>query len=295
VIVPTFTIISCVTAILNAGAKPVLVDMDPDTWNMTPEGISEAITSKTRAILIVHIYGLPVEMEPILELARAEGLKVIEDAAEAIGQECHGQPCGSFGDISTFSFYPNKHITTGEGGMILTDDEGLAGRCRGLRNLCFQPEKRFYHEEIGWNYRMTNLQAALGLAQLESLPNTLLRKREIGQLYERLLHDCEPLQFPLPSTSYAENLYWVFGVVLKVGSEELTLELTRQLGEAKIGTRPFFWPMHEQPVFHKMGLFREDSFPVAERLARTGFYLPSGVGTTDQQVKHVAEVLKGLL
>lgn len=295
VIVPTFTIISCVSAILNSGAKPVLVDMDADTWNMTPAGIREAITSKTRAILVVHIYGLPVDMDPVLEIAREYGLKVIEDAAEAIGQEYCGKACGSFGALSTFSFYPNKHITTGEGGMVLTDDDNLAEHCRRLRNLCFQPEKRFYHEEIGWNYRMTNMQAALGIAQLEYLDQTLIRKRKIGQLYQSLLQDCEPLQLPLSETPFAKNLYWVFGVILKKGTEESTRQLTYQLGQEKIRTRPFFWPMHEQPVFHKMGLFINASFPVAERLARTGFYLPSGIGTTDDQIQRVADALKSLL
>ena len=291
VIVPTFTIISCVTAIINAGAKPVLVDMDPITWNMTADGIEQAITPETRAILVVHIYGLPVEMKPVLVLAEKHGLTVIEDAAEAIGQQCDGKECGSFGDISIFSFYPNKHITTGEGGMILTNNEALATRCRELRNLCFKPGKRFYHEEIGWNYRMTNLQAALGLAQLEKLENTLIRKREIGKLYHDLLKDCDQLQLPLPSTSYAQNLYWVFAVVLKHSSEERTAKITQALGQRKIGTRPFFWPMHEQPAFHKLGLFLNDHFPVAEQLARTGFYLPSGVGTSDEQIEIVASNL----
>lgn len=291
VIVPTFTIISCVTAILNAGAKPVLVDMDPITWNMTPDGIEQAITPETRAILVVHIYGLPVEMKPVLDLAEKHGLTVIEDAAEAIGQQCDGKECGSFGDISIFSFYPNKHITTGEGGMILTNNEALANRCRELRNLCFKPGKRFYHEETGWNYRMTNLQAALGLAQLEKLENTLIRKREIGKLYHDLLQDCDQLQLPLPSTSYAQNLYWVFAVVLKHSSEERTAKITQTLGQRMIGTRPFFWPMHEQPAFHKLGLFLDDHFPVAEQLARTGFYLPSGVGTSDEQIEIVASNL----
>ena len=295
VIVPTFTIISCVTAIINAGAKPVLVDMDPDTWNMTVDDIEQAITPKARAILVVHIYGLPVEMNPVLDLAEKYGLLVIEDAAEAIGQQCHGKECGSFGEISIFSFYPNKHITTGEGGMILTNNEVLANRCRELRNLCFHPAKRFYHEETGWNYRMTNLQAALGLAQLEQLEKTLTRKREIGRLYHSLLKESVQLQLPLPSTHYAENLYWVFGVILKEGTEDSTLELSAKLGQNQIGTRPFFWPMHEQPAFHKMGLFQDDHFPVAERLARTGFYLPSGVGTSDEQIEFVANNFLSLL
>jgi perosamine synthetase len=166
VIMPAFTIISCAAAIIRQGATPVLVDADPITWNMDVNQIETRITSKTRAIMVVHIYGLPTDMAPILLLADKHGLKIIEDAAEAHGQNYQNRPCGSFGDVSTFSFYPNKHVTTGEGGMILTDSEQLAERCRSLRNLCFQPGKRFVHEELGWNFRMSNLQAALGVAQL---------------------------------------------------------------------------------------------------------------------------------
>ena len=173
VIIPSLTIISCATAVLNAGATPVPVDVDPMTWNMTTAEVRKNINARTKAILAAHTYGLPVEMNPILQLAEEYGLRVIEDAAEAIGLDCHNKPCGSFGDLSIFSFYPNKHITTGEGGMVLTDNDDLAERNRSLRNLCFQSKKRFYHEEIGWNYRMTNLQAALGLAQLESLEKAL--------------------------------------------------------------------------------------------------------------------------
>jgi len=180
VILPTFTIVSCAAAVVRCGATPVLVDADPRTWNMNIAQVAEKITAQTKAIMVVHIYGLPVDMNPVLELARNHGLKVIEDAAQMHGQTYHGKPCGSFGDISTFSFYPNKHVTTGEGGMLVCDDPELAERCRGLRNLCFQPKKRFVHEELGWNYRMTNLQAALGLAQLERLDEVVVRKRPWG-------------------------------------------------------------------------------------------------------------------
>ena len=176
VILPSFTIISCANAIVRAGAKPVVVDADAENWNMRTDLIEEKITSKTVAIMMVHIYGLPVDVDPILDIAKKHNLAVIEDAAEIIGGKYKEKPCGSFGTISTFSFYPNKHITTGEGGMVLTNDFSLAERCKMLRNLCFQKERRFVHEEIGWNYRMTNLQAALGLAQFENLENNIRRK-----------------------------------------------------------------------------------------------------------------------
>ena len=178
VIMPTFTIISCINQIVRNGGVPVLVDSDPITWNMDVAQIEEKITPRTKAIMIVHIFGLPTDVDPILDIASRHCLKVIEDAAEMHGQTYKGKPCGSFGDISTFSFYPNKHITTGEGGMILTDNDQLALTCRSLRNLCFQPQQRFVHERLGWNMRMTNLQAALGVAQLERLDEFVVRKQD---------------------------------------------------------------------------------------------------------------------
>jgi perosamine synthetase len=287
VIMPTFTIISCAAAIVRAGAIPVLVDSDNDTWNMDVNLVEEKITPKTKAIMLVHIYGLPVDMDPILALARKYNLKVIEDAAEMHGQTYNGKPCGSFGDISTFSFYPNKHITTGEGGMIMTDDPELAEKCRSLRNLCFIPEKRFVHHELGYNFRMTNLQAALGLAQLEQLDDFVVRKRAMGKRYTDRLQAIKEIQIPVPATSYAQNIYWVFGIVTQ--SEEITNEVVKKLGEKKIGTRPFFWCMHEQPVFQKAGLFKNEHYPVAEKIARQGFYVPSGLGLSNEEIDIVCD------
>nr|WP_277879924.1 DegT/DnrJ/EryC1/StrS family aminotransferase [Leptolyngbya sp. FACHB-36] len=294
VILPTFTIISCAAAIVRAGAKPVLVDADPNTWNMNVEQVAAKITPRTKAIMIVHIYGLPVEVDPILKLAHQYGLWVIEDAAEMHGQTYKGEPCGSFGDISTFSFYPNKHITTGEGGMIVTNDDRLAERCQSLRNLCFQSQKRFVHEELGWNFRMTNLQAALGLAQLERLDEFVQRKRQMGQYYRDRLSDISDLQLPLPSTEYAENIYWVYGLVLSDSVPFDAADVMKQLSACGIGTRPFFWGMHEQPVLLRMGLFYGESYPVAERLARQGFYIPSGMALTEEQMEQVVFALKEL-
>ncbi len=294
VIMPTFTIISCAAAVVRRGCIPVLVDSDPFTWNMDVAQIEARINSRTRAIMVVHIYGLPVDMDPLLEIAAKYGLKIIEDAAEMHGQTYNGRPCGSFGDLSTFSFYPNKHITTGEGGMVLTDDDALAERCRSLRNLCFQAKKRFVHEELGYNFRMTNLQAALGVAQLERLEEFVARKRRMGQYYTKRLSRIEGLELMLEKTPYADNIYWVYGMVLK---DELPLdaeEAMRRLGSRRIGTRPFFWPMHEQPVFQKMGLFKGERHPVAERLARRGFYIPSGMALNELQMDEVAEAVKGL-
>jgi perosamine synthetase len=295
VILPTFTIISCAAAIVRAGATPVVVDCDSSTWNMDTSQIEAKITPRTKAIMVVHIYGLPVDMDPVLELAEKYGLQIIEDAAEMHGQTYKGQPCGSFGAISTFSFYPNKHITTGEGGMLVTDDSQLTDRCRSLRNLCFQPQKRFVHKELGWNLRMTNLQAALGVAQLERLDEFVTQKRHMGKRYTELLSDIPGLQLPLPSTDYADNIYWVYGVILKEEVPFDAEEAMRRLAEYKIGTRPFFWCMHEQPVFQTMGLFDREFCPVAEKIARRGFYIPSGLALTDEQIEQVAATLREAL
>jgi len=288
VILPAFTIISCAAAIVRAGAVPVVVDSDPLTWNMLPELVAARVTPRTRAIMVVHIYGLPADIDPLLAIARHHGLKVIEDAAEMHGQTYRGKPCGSFGDISVFSFYSNKHVTTGEGGMLVVDDPHLAERCRSLRNLCFQPGKRFVHDELGFNMRMTNLQAALGLAQLERLDEFVTRKRSIGRRYNQLFAELPAVQLPLPATDYADNVYWVYGLVLDDDVPFDASEAMRRLAGRGVGTRPFFWPMHEQPVFLKTGRFAGENLPVAERLARRGFYLPSGLALTEEQIDTVA-------
>jgi perosamine synthetase len=295
VIMPTFTIISCAAAVIRAGATPVLVDADPLTWNMDVSQIEAKITPNTRAIMVVHIYGLPVDMDPVLAIAKKYGLKIIEDAAEMHGQTYKGKPCGSFGDISTFSFYANKHITTGEGGMIVTDDEELAEKCRSLRNLCFVPGKRFLHYDLGFNFRMTNMQAAMGAAQLERLDEFVAIKRKMGQKYTTLLKDVEQITLPVVRTSYAENIYWVYGIMLKPGFDWDADKVMTALGKVQVGTRPFFWNMHEQPVFNEMGLFLNEKHPVAEQMARMGFYLPSGMALTDEQLEMAAEKLKAIL
>lgn len=295
VIMPTFTIISCVGQIVRAGAKPVLVDSDPDTWNMDVSQVEAKITSRTKAIMVVHIFGLPTDMDPLLDIASRHELKVLEDAAEVHGQAYKGRPCGSFGDIGTFSFYANKHVTTGEGGMIVTDDDQLAEDCRSLRNLCFQPQKRFVHERLGWNMRMTNLQGALGLAQLERLDEFVARKRRMGRYYTELLTGLPGVQLPLARTDYAENVYWVYGLVLDQSLGIQAEEVMKLLASKGIGTRPFFHPMHQQPVLKKMGLFEGDAHPVAERLSRQGFYIPSGMALTDEQMDRTAETVRQVL
>jgi perosamine synthetase len=296
VIMPSFTIISCVMQIVRNGAKPVLVDSDPRTWNMDVKAIEQKITPRTKAIMAVHIYGLPVDMDPLLALARRHDLKVLEDAAQMHGQTYKGKACGSFGDLSTFSFYPNKHITTGEGGMIVTDSDDLAEQCRSLRNLCFKPESRFVHDRLGWNLRMTSMQAALGLAQLERLDEFIGRKRRMGALYQELLGDLKGVQLPLASTDYADSVYWVFGLLLDESLGITAIDAMKRLGEQGVGTRPFFYPMHQQPVLHKMGVIADsDRCPVAERLYQRGFYIPSGMALTEEQIRTVAATLRRVL
>lgn len=287
VIMPTFTIISCAMAVTKLGAVPVLVDSDLYTWNMNVDEIEAKITDRTKAIMIVHLYGLPVEVDKILALAKKYKLKVIEDAAEMHGQTYYGKPCGCFGDISTFSFYPNKHVTTGEGGMVVTDDEELAERCRSLRNLCFRKDVRYVHDEISDNYRFTNLQAAVGLAQLERLDEFIERKRAMGRYYTEQLHGVKGLILPITKTDYADNIYWVYGVVLDKEIETDNRTLQKMLAEEGIGSRTFFWCMHEQPVYRNMGLYADESYPNAEYLARKGFYIPSGMALTKEQMEQV--------
>lgn len=290
VIMPTFTIISPAYSIIRQGGIPVLVDCEPVTWNMDVTQVESKISLKTKAICIVHIYGLPVDIDPILSLAKKYNLKVIEDAAEMHGQTYKNAKCGTFGDISIFSFYPNKHITTGEGGMLLTDDQEMADRISRLRNLDFDPNKRrFVHDDIGWNYRMTNIQAALGLGQLSRINEIILRKREIGNLYNQKLRGLKGFQLPLERNSYAENIYWVYALVAE--NEKKAVDILNFLSVEKIGTRPFFWCMHEQPVFLKMGLFKDEVYPVAQKIARNGFYIPSGLGLTNHEISIVSQAI----
>ncbi len=295
VIMPTFTIISCAAAVTKAGAVPVFVDSDLKTWNMNVDEIEAKITDRTKAILVVHIYGLPVELEPVLALAEKYGLKMIEDAAEMLGQTYKGLPCGSFGDLSIFSFYPNKHVTTGEGGMVVMNDVGLAERCRSLRNLCFQRDVRYVHDEIGYNYRFTNLQAALGLAQIEQLDESVKRKRAMGKYYTEQLKEIRGLILPLEKTEYADNIYWVYGMVLEQNIPIDNKGMQKLLAEKGIGSRTFFWCMHEQPVYRKTGMFLGEVYPNAEYLARKGFYIPSGLALTEMQMDKVIEAIKDIM
>lgn len=303
VIMPSFTIISCATAVLYNQGIPVLVDSDPVTWCMDPRQVESKITARTRAIMPVHIYSHPADMDPLRDIAERHGLVIIEDAAEAHGAEylsgCEGgiptwRRCGGLGDLSAFSFYANKLITTGEGGMVLTNSPEHAAKARALRNLCFRPERRFYHTELGHNFRLTNLQAALGLAQFERFGEIVARKRHIGETYTEALQElpCVQLQTIQP---WARSVYWMYGLVLEESTSMDAKELAQRLEAQGVETRPFFLGMHEQPILLELGIVRGERYPVAERLSRQGLYLPSGLALTDEQQKHVIHAVRSLL
>ncbi len=303
VIMPTFTIISCALAIVEIGAVPVLVDSEPRTWCMDVCQVESKITARTRAIMPVHIYGHPVDMDPLLALADKYHLAIIEDAAEVHGAEYLSgrngsnqawKRCGGMGDISAFSFYANKLITTGEGGMVLTKDPQYAEKARSLRNLCFRPERRFYHTELGYNFRLTNLQAALGLAQLERFDEIVAKKRWMGQAYKERLKDIPVLQLPVEEP-WARQVYWMYGFVLDESTNMDAMEFAKRLQAQGVQTRPFFLGMHEQPVFLERGLFVGEHYPVAERIARQGLYLPSGLTLTEAQLEDVCETVRKVL
>ena len=297
VIIPTFSIISTALCVIKLGLKPVLVDSNIYTWNMDSDQVIKKITKKTKAIIITHIYGFPVDMKKVLVVAKRKNIKIIEDSAEMIGQTYLKRRCGTFGDLSTFSFYANKHITTGEGGMILTNDKKIYNKCESLRNLCFGVgAKRFNHDDIGWNYRMTNLQAAIGCGQLKNIAWIVRRKRQIGKRYISILKKCNKIYIQPYKLSYSKNIFWVFGILLKRNVNISRDQVTKRLLKHNIQTRNFFYPMHKQKIFKKMRLFpKKQKFPNSDYLSKKGFYLPSGIGITNVEIDFVAKTLLKIL
>lgn len=295
VVIPSFTIASCLFAVLRTKATPVFADVDPQTWNLSATTLASVITPRTRALLAVHIYGLPIEMDSVVDLCSRQGVTIIEDAAESHTVTYNGKVCGSFGLASTFSFYANKAITCGEGGMIVTDDASLALRFRGLRNLSFLPAPgpRFVHEEIGWNVRMSALQAALGKSQLIRMNESTAEKRRIGLRYDSLLNSQPKIKMQPSATEYSKNMYWVVGILLddQFDAQQVAIEL-RELG---VDSRPFFYPLHKQPLLKKYSLGLQPSLPVSERLGKQGLYLPSFVGITDDEIDKSARALLDVL
>tara|TARA_Y100000590_G_scaffold436791_1_gene557778 strand:+ start:1317 stop:2471 length:1155 start_codon:yes stop_codon:yes gene_type:complete len=297
VIIPTFSIISTALCVVKLGLKPVLVDVNFKTWNMDVDQILKKINRKTKAIIITHIYGFPVDLKKILRIAKLKNIKIVEDAAEVIGQTYFNKKCGSFGDISTFSFYANKHITSGEGGMILTNDKKLFTKCKSLRNLCFGLGKnRFNHDDIGWNYRMTNLQAAMGYGQLKNISWIIKRKREIGRRYTSILKNSDKIYIQPYKLNYATNIFWIFGILLKNNIKISRDKVVKKLLNKKIQTRSFFYPMHKQKIFIKNKLFsKKEKFTNADFLSNNGFYLPSGLGISNSEIDYVGRTLLNIL
>lgn len=292
VIIPDFTLIVSANMVVLTGAKPVLVDVDRRTWCIDPNLIEEKITARSRAIMAVHMYGHPCDMEAIMAVASRHNLYVIEDCAEAHGAEVNGKKVGSFGHASCFSFYGNKILTTGEGGMVLCKDEAIAERMRLLRNQGFQ-QPRFVHEVMGFNYRMTNIQAAIGLAQTEMVEQKVERKRWIGQTYNDLLAGRSDVTLPVEEP-WAKNVYWMYGIVIEESFGVRKDDLMRMLREKGVDTRSFFCPMSLQPAYRGDNPSFPDptgEYPVSVDLWNRGLYLPSGLGLTTTQMEEVVEKL----
>jgi perosamine synthetase len=293
VLVSTFTNMATFFAVLYQRAKPVPVDIEPDTWNIDPNLIEEKVTKKTRAILVVHIYGHPVDMDPVLHLAREYGLYVVEDCAEAHGALYRGQKTGSLGDVGCFSFYANKILTTGEGGMLTTSSPEIAERARSLRSLAFGTTNKFRHEDIGFNYRLTNLQAAIGCAQLERIEQIITRKREIAQYYNANLCDVPGLQLPVEE-SYARNVYWMYHVLVREEfgcSRQVVMGKLRNRG---IETREAFVPYNMQEIIIRRSWVKRGDCPVANYVARNGFYLPSSPTLSEEDLEYIVSSLRDI-
>lgn len=294
VIMPAFSIISCILPLIKKGIKPVLIDSNLYDWNMDVTQIEKKITQKTKAIMVVHTYGLACDMDIVSYLAKKYNLYIIEDAAESHGVHFKNKLCGSFGHLSIFSFYANKLITTGEGGMILTDSKKYYQKLKLLRNLGFNNKKRFKHDVLGWNYRFTNIQSALGLSQLEKINKFIKIKKVIGSKYSKLLSNISNIQLPMPNNQYSTNLYWVYGILIKT-KKNYTNNIVKELNSKGIGTRPFFYPMHKQPILKKLGFFKNDKHPNSEYMSKRGFYLPAGLGMKIENIDIVANQLKKIM
>ena len=290
VLISSSTNIATALGVIHNGAVPVPVDSENVTWNLNLDLIEGLITERTRAIIPVHLYGHPVDMDRLMEIARRHNLLVIEDCAESHGATCRGRMTGSFGDMACFSFYANKVITTGEGGMVTTNDEKLAEKLRLLRNLAFT-KPRFRHEVAGYNFRMTGYQAAMGVAQLKRIDHIITEKRRVAHTYNDLLKGVDGLQLPFEA-EWARNVYWMYALVVNPEFGFTRDELMSWLLEGGIDTRTFFCPMNQQPCLQSTAGFREIPCPVADRLWERGLYLPSSYTLTDETLKVVTDRIK---
>ena len=294
VIIPNFTIISNALAVIKQNAKPVLVDCDLENWNIKIEDIEKKINKRTKALIVTHIYSFSNDMDKILKICKKNKIFLIEDAAEVVGLKYKDRNCGSFGDISTFSFYANKQVTTGEGGMISTNSKTLNERCRSLRNLCFGKTNRFNHNDLGWNYRITNIQAAIGISQLKRIDSIVKKKMYIGNYYYQKLIKNKNIYITPPKISYSKNIYWVVGILIR-DKKILASKIIKKLNSYGIGARPFFWPMHEQKIFNKMKLFKKQKYPNSSYLARYGFYIPSYLQIKKTEMDYIISIINKLL
>ena len=294
VLIPNFTIISNALAVIRQQAKPVLIDCDLENWNVKIEDIEKKITKKTKAIIVTHIYSFPNDMDKILMICKKHNILIIEDAAEVLGLSYKNKKCGSFGDLSTFSFYANKQVTTGEGGMISVNSEKLYKKCNSLKNLCFGKINRFNHDDLGWNYRLTNIQAALGLSQLKNIKNTIRKKMEIGNYYYEKLKFNNNIQILPPFNSFSKNIYWVVGILIK-NKKMTALNLSKKLLKFGIETRPFFWPMHQQSIFKKLKLFKNQNYPNSTYISKYGLYLPSYFLLKKREINKISNVINKIL
>ncbi len=293
VIVPDSTMIATVTAVLYTGATPIFVDVESETFAIDPRLLEAAITSRTKAIIPVHLFGHSADMDAILAIAEKHGVAVVEDAAEVHGATYRGKKCGSMGIMNCFSFYANKIITTGEGGMVVTNDTTLAERARRLRDLAHSPERRFVHTELGFNYRMTNLQAAVGVGELQHIEEYVAKKEWMAARYKEALSDIAGLRLPI-TKDYAKNVYWMYAVLVEDTLGMRRDELCARLGEAGVDTRTFFFPCHNQP-FLKGHPQEHEFFPVSDDIGERGFYLPSGLALTEEQIEYTCHVVRSVI
>jgi perosamine synthetase len=292
VIVPTLTFVATANAVTYCGARPVFVDSEPETWNLDPAQVASKITPRTKGVIAVHLYGNPADMDALRGLASRHGLFLLEDAAEAHGALHRGRPAGSLGDVAAFSFYGNKIIATGEGGMVTTDDDALAARARLLRGQGMDPERRYWFPVVGYNYRMMNIPAAIGLAQLERAGWHTSRRREVADAYARLLGGDAGL-VRQSAREWARHAYWMFTVVLSDAGAHARDRLMARLHEEGVETRPVFYPVHSLPPYRDAA--RGEEFPVAERLARGGLSLPTWAGLSGDDLSYVCERLRACM
>ena len=297
IIIPNFTIISNAIAVLKENLKIRLVDCRIKDWNMDVSEIEKKITKKTKAIIATHIYNFPLRVDLLKKICKKKNIFIIEDAAEVLGQKLNNKLCGSFGDISIFSFYANKQITTGEGGMITTNNKKIYEYCNSLRNLCFGKIDRFNHDDIGWNYRMTNIQASLGVSQLKRINTIIKQRHEVGKKYFNKLKNNKNIYIPEISRTYAKNIYWVIAILIV--NKDLMInakDLTKKLLKFGIQTRPFFWPMHKQKILKKkISSSVDDNFKNSEYISQYGLYLPSSLDLKDEEIEFVCDKVNFIL